>query len=336
MAYDVGCIGMPVLHKDHSATLLQQILGYLLTIGCMLFAIGTQANPQQPLIVLLDWFPNPNQAPLFVAQAQGFFTQQGLTVKLIGPADPADPPKLVAAGKADIAITYQPQFLQQIDHGLPLVQLGTLINHPLNCLVARQESDIKTLKKLRGKNIGYSTSGTDSVMLETMLSQIGLSLKDVNLINVHYDLTQALLVGRIDAAIGMMRNFEVLQLQMAGHSATVFYPEHHGMPSYSELIFVVNRDKAHDPRFIPFLHAVKQGVIYLKQHPKQTWQTFAKTYPETNNPLNAQAWQMTQTYFSDNPASIDQQQLQKLVEFMHDHKLISTIKPINTYQVPPC
>ena len=80
------------------------------------------ANAADKLTVLLDWYVNPDHAPLFVADAQGFFAQQGLDVELIAPANPNDPPKLVAAKKADIAISYQPQLHLQVDAGIATCQ----------------------------------------------------------------------------------------------------------------------------------------------------------------------------------------------------------------------
>ena len=98
----------------------------------------------EELTVILDWFANPNHAPLFVAKTQGYFLDENLNVDIIGPANPDDPPKLVAAGKGDIAITYQPQFMIQISQGLPLLRIGTLIATPLNTLTVLESSNIKT------------------------------------------------------------------------------------------------------------------------------------------------------------------------------------------------
>ena len=66
-----------------------------------------------PIRVMLDWFLNPNHAPLIVAEQQGFFKKYHLTVTLITPSDPSDTLKLVAANQSDIGITYEPQFLLQ-------------------------------------------------------------------------------------------------------------------------------------------------------------------------------------------------------------------------------
>src|SRR5687768_8500794 len=105
----------------------------LLSLFIALFA-AAPAPAQDKFTVLLDWHVNPDHAPLFVAQERGLFRQQGLAVELIAPSDPNDPPRLVAAQKGDVAISYQPQLHIQSSKGLPLVRIGTLVATPLNSL----------------------------------------------------------------------------------------------------------------------------------------------------------------------------------------------------------
>ncbi len=287
----------------------------------------------EKVIVLLDWFLNPDHAPLFVAQQQGFFKSQGLDVELIGPADPSDPPKLVAAGKADIAVSYEPQFMQQVDQGLPLIAIGTLINHPLNCLAVLKSSSIQSLHDLKGKRVGYSTAGVDSMMLKTMLEKNGLTLDDVEKINVHYDLTQALLAKKVDGVTGIMRTFEVLQMQLNHEPVRTFYPEDNGVPTYDELIFVINKSKSHDPRWKKFLTAVTQGQAYLQAHPEDMWNAYAKLNPENNNTLNQQAWMATLPYFSKHPEKINIKEWNTFAEFMYQNKLLKTTKTMNNFMI---
>lgn len=291
------------------------------------------AAPLQKLRVILDWFPNPNHAPLIIAKQQGFFKQQGLDVELIGPADPSDPPKLVAAGKADIGITYQPQLLEQIDNGLPLIRIGTLIDRPLNCLVVIDNSGIKKLADLKGKNIGSSSGGLSSIMLKVMLANHGLTEKDVALTNVKYGLTQPLLAHRVDAVTGMMRNVEVPELEQRGHKVITFLPEENGIPTYSELVFISHKNATRDKRFPHFLEAVKQAVAYLDEHPEVTWKQFAKAYPEANNTVNKEAWFATIPYFAEDPALFDSKEWRHFAEFMHQHQLIKKILPTSRYAI---
>ena len=72
----------------------------------------------------------------------------------------------------DLAINYQPQLYQQVAEGLPLVRVGSLISSPLNSVVVLKNSNIKTLADLKGKKVGYSVSGFEDVLLDTMLRSI--------------------------------------------------------------------------------------------------------------------------------------------------------------------
>ncbi|OGT68776.1 MAG: hypothetical protein A3H43_03950 [Gammaproteobacteria bacterium RIFCSPLOWO2_02_FULL_42_9] len=272
-----------------------------ITLFTLIIQLFSQTAQAKPLTVMLDWFVNPDHAPLFVAQQEGFYKKFGLDVTFIPPADPSDPPKLVAAKKADIGVTYALQFKQEVAAGLPLKQIGTLIPMPLDCLVVLASSKIKTPADLKGKNIGYSSDASNHKMLRIMLKKYNLTLKDVHMINVHYNLAQALLSKKVDAITGAMRNFEPIEIQLAGQKTRVFYPEEYGMDPYSELILIANKDKANDPKIKVFLKALRLSTIYLINHPTSTWKTFAKNHPELNNEINKRAWFATIPRFALRP-----------------------------------
>ena len=102
------------------------------------------AAKAEPLTVLLDWFVNPDHAALVIAREKGFFAAAGLDVTLVEPADPSAPPRLVAAGQGDIAVTYQPNLYQQVAEGLPVNRIGTAVATPLNSLVALADGPVKS------------------------------------------------------------------------------------------------------------------------------------------------------------------------------------------------
>lgn len=302
-------------------------------ISTLTISSAVSAAKTEKLTVILDWFPNPDHAPLIIAKQQGFFKAQGLDVELIGPADPTDPPKLVAAGKADIGITYEPDLIQQIDHGLPLLGIGNLIDKPLNCLVVLNSSGIKNISDLKGKRIGSSTGGLTKTLIKVMLERAGLKQDDVEFINVKYNITQALLSRQVDAINGAMRNFEVPQLDLMGHKVTAFFPEEYGIPTYSELVFIIKNTNTHDKRLPKFLAAVREGVRYLDEHPKETWAAFAKAYPEANNPVNHEAWFATKPYFDESPATFDIDEWDRFIKFMKQNNLIKNEYPVSHYAI---
>ena len=294
--------------------------------------ISGQAMANEKLTLVLDWYINPDHAPIMVAEQISAFKAQGLDVKIVPPSDPALPPRLVAAGQADLAITYQPQVHFFADEGLPLVRVGTLINSPLNTIIALDKR-IKTPADLKGKKVGYSVSGIEQATLATMAQHDHIDPQSIKLINVNFQLTSALLAGQVDAVIGGYRNIEALELKLQGKDPQVMNVEDFGVPAYDELVIVANRDEIHAAKIKKFLVALQEGVAYLRAHPQETWQAFAAAHPELNTELNQQAWQQTAPLFADHPAALDKARYEAYEQFLYNNKLVKKITPLTHYAV---
>ncbi len=290
-----------------------------LIVMWLLFAVPAEAQ-LQPVTVLLDWFVNPDHAPLIMALEKGYFEKAGLDVELIAPANPNDPPKLVAAKKADLAVSYQPQHHLHVDQGLPIVRVGTLVATPLNSLVVLADGPIKTLADLKGKTIGYSIGGFEDVLLRTLLGQVDLTLDDVKLVNVNFSLSPSLLAGQTDAVIGAFRNFELNQMDLEGHSGHAFFVEEHGIPPYDELILIANKERAHEPFVGAFIDAVERGVQFMLNHPEESWQLFAQSGADLDNELNRRAFKDTLPRFALRPGALDQRRYERFARFLHQEK----------------
>src|SRR5579885_995668 len=126
----------------------------LLLALAIMIGVALPAAAQEKLTVLLDWFINPDHAPLIVAKEAGFFARAGLDVSFVEPADPSAPPRLLAAGQGDIAVTYQPNLYLQVKEGLPVQRVGTLIDTPLNSLVVLADGPVKSITDLKGRTVG--------------------------------------------------------------------------------------------------------------------------------------------------------------------------------------
>lgn len=294
--------------------------------------VAGHASAAEDLTLMLDWYVNPDHAPILVAEQIGAFKDAGLNVKIVPPSDPSLPPRLVAAKKADLAITYQPQLHFFADQGLPLVRVGTLINTPLNTVMTLDKS-ITSPAGLKGKKIGFSVSGIEQTTLDTMLKHEGVSAGDIKPVNVNFQLTSALLAGQVDAVIGGYRNIEALELQIQGKDPVVFNVEDYGVPTYDELIIVANSADVDKPKIAKFLAALKKGNGYLQAHPEETWNAFASGHPELNTELNRRAWKASLPLFASDPAKLDTARYQAYAQFLFDNKLIKQITPVEKYAV---
>jgi putative hydroxymethylpyrimidine transport system substrate-binding protein len=292
-----------------------------------------QAQPVEKLTVLLDWFVNPDHAALVVAKEKGFFAKAGLDVTLVEPADPSAPPRLVAAGQGDIAISYQPNLYQQVQEGMPVIRVGAAVATPLNSLVALADGPVKTIADLKGRTVGYSIAGFEEALLSTMLAEAGLKLTDVKLVNINFALTPALMAGQVDAVIGAFRNFELTELRLAGRAGRAFYPEEHGVPPYDELIYIVRQDRARDARVQRFLDAVELATLSILNDPDEAWSAFVKANPKLDDELNKTAWADTLKRLAASPAALDKTRYARFAQFMKDRGLIQTVEPVERYAV---
>jgi putative hydroxymethylpyrimidine transport system substrate-binding protein len=310
--------------------MLHRVISIITIVVCL---GALPAHAADKLTIILDWFVNPDHATLIIAQEKGYFADAGLEVEMIAPADPNDPPKLVAARKADLAISYQPQLHVQVDQGLPLRRIATLVATPLNSLVVLADGPIKSIADLKGRKVGFSVGGFEDALLAAMLHKVGLSLKDVTLINVNFSLSPALISGQVDAVIGAFRNFELNQMDIVNHPGRAFYVEEEGVPAYDELIVVAHTERLGDDKLRRFVGALEAAALFLVNHPKEGWALFIKNHGKLDDELNKRAFRDTLPRFALRPAALDHGRYIRMAQFLKDQGLIKKVGAIEDYAI---
>ena len=300
----------------------------LLTISCNVNASS------QKLTIGLDWFINPDHAPLIIAKKRNFFRDLNLEVEMIEPADPNDPPKLVAAGKLDLAISYQPQLHIQVDQGLPVVRVGTLVSVPLNSLVVLKDGPIKTISDLKGKKVGFSVGGFEEALLSGMLQKYNLNMSDVDLVNINFSLSPSLIAKKVDAVIGAFRNFELNQMDIVNHPGRAFYPEEHGVPTYEELIYIANQKNKKNPLFDKFFSAIQKATLTIINDPVSTWKDFSSYRKGLDDELNKRAYKDTISRFALRPQAHDLKTYINFSKFLEKKGIIKKITKVETFAKP--
>lgn len=304
---------------------------HLLAVVALMAA--TPAMAADKMTLLLDWFINPDHGPIIVAAENGYFEEVGLEVEIVPPADPSMPPRLVAAGQADLAVSYQPQLHLQIHEGLPLKRVGTLVATPLNCLLVLEDGPIKSPADLKGKKVGFSVAGVEEAVLGAVLGKYGVSTDDIELVNVNFSLSPSLMSGQVDAVIGAYRNFELNQMDIEGRPGTCFYIEEEGVPSYDELIYVANPDTMDADKVARFMAATEKATQYIVNNPQKSWEIFSGTSVELRDELNERAWADTLPRFALRPAGFDASRYVRFEQFLKDSGMIPSINPVEAITI---
>ncbi|WP_339258944.1 ABC transporter substrate-binding protein [Paenibacillus sp. FSL R5-0713] len=229
------------------------------------------SDTKDKLSIMLDWYPNAVHSFIYVAQENGYFADQGLDVDIQMPADTNDSLKLVAAGKIDLALSYQPQILLARSENIPVRSIAAVVRHPLVHLLTEANGNVRSPKDLEGKTVGYSSIPLYDAMVRTMISQDGGNPDNMNLVDVGFDLIPSLASGQADAIMGGFINHEQLILEKEGHAMKSINPVDYGVPDYYELVLTASEAgmEAKKEQLTRFVKAIQEGQKYVTEHPEE-------------------------------------------------------------------
>ena len=233
-------------------------------------SVTPSAAHKQPLSLMLDWFPNADHVGIYQALAEGDFRQAGLNVQVHVPSDPALPLKLLAAGRVDAAVTYEPELMLARDKGLPVVSVAAIVQEPLTSIVSIGSKHIARPSDLQGKKVGDAGIAYQHAYLTTILSHAGVAAGSVKEINVGDNLVPAMLSGRVDATLGAYWNYEAIQLQEMHKHPNVIRMNQVGVPNYDELVVAVRtgtlNNRTNEVR--SFVQALARGYESMRRDPQ--------------------------------------------------------------------
>ncbi|MEZ5866212.1 MAG: ABC transporter substrate-binding protein [Geminicoccaceae bacterium] len=195
------------------------------------------------------------------------------------------------------------------------------------------DGPIESIADLRGRKVGFSVGGFEDALLGAMLAKYGLGLDDIELVNVNFSLSPALVAGQVDAVIGAFRNFELNQMELIERPGRAFYPEEEGVPAYDELIYVAHVDNLGDPRLQRFMEAVEAATHWIVNHPDEAWEVFAATDPLLDDALNRKAWADTVPRLALSPAALDHHRYARFAAFLVEQGLLDEALPVGDYAV---
>src|SRR4051794_19322127 len=275
--------------------------------------------------LMLDFFPNADHAAIYAAQARGDFKRQGLDVRIRTPSDPSAPLKLLAAGKADLAVSYEPEVLRARDKGLPVIAVGALVRTPLTAIVSLPRAGIHTPADLRGKTVGTAGIDYQSAYLKAVVRS------PVKEVDVGFDLVPALVSGKVDAVLGAYWNYEAIQLRQKGRDPHVIRIDRAGVPTYDELVITANeRDvREHADRIRKFLAGLAAGTSALEADPDAGTRPLLAANPTLDPRLQHASVRATLPYFR--PATMNPAQWRAFTAFMHRDGLLKISTPDGAY-----
>jgi putative hydroxymethylpyrimidine transport system substrate-binding protein len=259
----------------------------LLAAGCGEKRDPVGPPPREPFDLVLDYFPNADHVGVYAALADGEFSRMGLDVRPRTPSDPAAPLKLLAAGRADLAISYEPELLLARDRGLKLVSVGAVVQKPLTSIISIGPRAIGSPAQLRNKRVGTAGIPYQEAYLRTVLERAEVNPASVRQTDVGFNLVPAMLSRRVDATLGAFWNYEGVQLTLQRRRPSIIRIDEVGVPTYNELILVAREEDLHrrGARVRRFLRALSAGYQATRRNPARAVDQLVRANPDLDRRL---------------------------------------------------
>ena len=281
--------------KKINALLLCAVFCLSLLAGCGAPGDGGQGQPStggddlRDVNVVLDWYPNALHAFLYVAMEKGYYEEEGLRVQIRFPSNANDALSLVAAGQAEIGLYYQHDVIQaRANQNVPVKSIGAVVQGPLNIILSLKDKQITSPSDLVGKTVGYAGTELSEALVRSIMQNVGADDSDVTMVDVGFDLMNAMTTGNVDATIGCLVNHEVPQMEEEGFAVNWFDLDDYGVPTNYEGVFVANDQTIEKDGALlcSFLRASAKGFADMQADPEEALAILLANQNAENFPLS--------------------------------------------------
>ena len=293
----------------------------------IVFTLFSCSNEQEAIDIslALDWYPNSNHAGIYYGIDNGYFEENDINVDIYTPSDPASILQTVASGRDEFGISYQPDLLLARSEGIPVVAVHSIVKTPLNSIMTLGDSGIDNPSKLKNKTIGYPGIPLNIGILSSILEEQDLTIDDVELVDVGFDLVPALLSERVDAIIGAFWSHESILIELEGREVNILKFEEWGIPKYHELVLVTSEEyfKNNEEIVEKFVDAFSRGYKKSIENNDESMEALITAFPEVNIELETQGIKLLSPLWQESFDSDGMDSWNKFGDWMKDKGLIS-------------
>jgi NitT/TauT family transport system substrate-binding protein/putative hydroxymethylpyrimidine transport system substrate-binding protein len=244
----------------------------VLAAGC---GDGDGAPGAARVTLALDFTPNAVHAPIYAAVRRGFDRDHGVHLRIQPPGSAPDALKLVASGRADVAVLDIHDLGLARERGQDFVGVAALVQRPLAAIIAR--GDVRRPRDLEGRRVGVSGLPSDVAVLRAVLDGDGADIDRVKRVTIGFAAVPSLIEGKVDA-VPAFWNAEGVVLKRRRVPTREFRVERFGAPRYPEVVVFTSRRTLRRRRaaVAGAVKAIRAGVRDVLAHPEPAVREIAR------------------------------------------------------------
>jgi NitT/TauT family transport system substrate-binding protein len=228
----------------------------------------------QDVTLQLKWVTQAQFAGYYVAEAKGFYDEEGLNVTILPGGPDVAPTQVIAGGGADVVVDWMPSALAAREKGLPLVNIAQPFKSSGMMLTCLKETGIASPEDFKGKTLGVWFGGNEYPFLNWM-NKLGLATDGTDVTVLKQGFNVDPLLQKQAACVSTMSYNEYWQVIDAGltpEDLVVFKYEDMGVATLEDGLYVLEdnlKDPAFEEKMVKFVRASMKGWKYAEENPDE-------------------------------------------------------------------
>lgn len=311
--------------KKFLKVFLVLVVGFSFLISCH----KNEKKELKKITIALDWVPNTNHTGLYVAKDKGYFKDEGIEVEIVQPAEDSSS-QIVASGKAQIGVYFQPNMVKRILKNTPITAVAAILQHNTAGIMTLKDGNINSPKDLSSKTYSTWEDKIDDATVKKVIEIDGGDYSKVSL--APGETTDAItgLKAKLFDFILVYEGWDYTNAIIKNEQVNFFrlkdyVPE---FDYYSPVLIANNDFLANDEETAKkVLKAIRKGYEFASKNPDQAADILIKNAPESNANLVRESQKFMSTQYMDENNKwgiINADRWNAFYNWLYENKIIDT------------
>ncbi len=288
------------------------------------------------LTFCLDYTPNTNHTGIYVAQAQGYFADEGLEVEIVQPADDTAE-AMIGFGKAQVGVSYQDYIANALDSDspMPIQAIAAVIQHNTSGIMSRKADGITRPKAMMGHKYATWDMPVEQATIKHIVEKDGGDFSKLDLVPYNVDDEVSGLKADMFDDVWVYEGWAVQNAVVQDFDYNYFsFISIDKVFDYYTPVLAANSEYAQkNPEVIKaFLRAAKRGYEYAISNHADAAQILLDAVPELDEKLVKQSAEYLAGEYQSDASSwgiIEKDRWSAFYKWLNDNKLVEHELDVN-------